>query len=163
MFPTHLVKFLLGNIASMLWESVAKPSFGWSYVYKIFTLKIKEISIMCSLCKGVSDLKPCLDYCEYSARSVKIWILFERSLDFSMQHIIWDKWAGKFKHSLPLSTTLSDYPLQFFFAEKVVRPFEQVTDKLKERKKQITAQCSQFKKIICDIITFLFISKFITF
>ena len=39
MFPTYLVIFLLGNIASMIWESVAKPPFGLSYVNKILTLR----------------------------------------------------------------------------------------------------------------------------
>jgi hypothetical protein len=36
MFPTYLVKFLLGNIASMLRESLTKPPLGLSYVYKGF-------------------------------------------------------------------------------------------------------------------------------
>jgi hypothetical protein len=55
MFPTYLVIFLLGNIASMIRESVTKPPFGLSYVNKILTSRFLASDSLDNICGNTVD------------------------------------------------------------------------------------------------------------
>ena len=55
MFPTYLVIFLLGNVASVIWESVTKPPFGLSYVNKILTLRFLASDSVDHICGNTVD------------------------------------------------------------------------------------------------------------
>ena len=79
MFPTYLIKFLLGNIASMISESVGKSLFVLSYVYKVFALRFLASDSVDNICGDTVD------------RTINIlsWyqIILDNNLDF-----IWHPW-----------------------------------------------------------------------